>query len=95
MQPDHLLGETALLEEFERTRLDANGSRRRGRCFTLVDEAHGNAHARQFQRSREACRARANDQDRIRHDITPSGSGRGRMRELSFAFRWRICVAVS
>jgi hypothetical protein len=88
---DHLLGQTALLEEFERARLDANGSRRRGKCFTLVDEAYGHSHARQFQRSREAGRPCANNQDRIRHDITPSG---WRMRELSFAFRWRICVAV-
>src|SRR5258708_5879221 len=101
-KPEHLLGQTALLEEFERARLDANGSRRRGRRFTLVDEAYGHSHARQFQRSCEACRARANDQDRIRHDITPSGSGRGKATfralasvELSFAFRWRICVAVS
>jgi len=68
-KPDHLLGQTALLEEFERARLDANGSRRRGWCLTLVDEAYGHSHARQFQRSREAGRPRANDQDRIRHDI--------------------------
>src|SRR5258705_13957130 len=77
-KPDHLLGETALLEEFERTRLDANGSRRRGRCFTLVDEADGHSPARQFQRSHEAGRPCTNDQDRIRHDITPSGPGRAK-----------------
>ena len=77
-KPDHLLGQTALLEEFERARLDANGSRRRGRCLTLVDEAHGHSHARQFQRSREAGRPCTNDQDRIRHDITPPGLGRGK-----------------
>src|ERR671925_498920 len=94
-KPDHLLGQTALLEEFKRARLDADSTRCRGRRFTLVDEAHGNAHARQFQRGRKAGRPCANDQDRIRHDITPSGSGRGRIRDLSFAFRWRICVAVS
>jgi len=55
-KPDHLLGQTALLEEFKRTRLDADCTRCRGRPFTLVDEAHGNAHARQFQRNREASR---------------------------------------
>ena len=40
-EPEHLVGQTALLEEFERARLDADGSRRRGRRFTLVDEAYG------------------------------------------------------
>src|SRR6202011_1304015 len=94
-KPEHLLGETTLLEELEGARLDTNGSRRHGRCFALVDEAYGHSHARQFQRSREACRPRANDQDRIRHDITPSGSRQSDFPrstasiELSFAFRWR------
>jgi hypothetical protein len=91
-KPEHLLGQTALLEEFERARLDANGSRRRGWCLTLVNEAYGHSHARQFQRSSEACRPRANDQDRICHDIIPSGSGRGRIRELSFAFRGQFSL---
>src|SRR5260370_25983502 len=72
-KPDHLLGQTALLEELERTRLDADGARCRGWGLTLVDEARGNAHARQFQRSREAGRPCANDQDRIHHDIAPFG----------------------
>jgi hypothetical protein len=71
---DHLLGQTALLEQFERARLDANGARCRGRRFTLVDQAHGNTHARQFQRSREAGRPSADDQDGIRHDIAPSSA---------------------
>jgi hypothetical protein len=73
-EPHHFVGETALLEEFERARLDAGGAGCRGRSFTLVDEAYRHPHARQFQRSRQACRPRANDQDRIRHDITQSGS---------------------
>ena len=72
-EPDHFVGETTLLEKFERARLDASGARRRGRGFTLVDEAHGNAHPRQFQRSREAGRPCADDQDGIRHDIAPFG----------------------
>ena len=84
-KPEHLLGQTALLEEFERARLDADGSRRRGRRFTLVDEAYAHSHARQFQRSREAGRPSANDQDRIR-------SGRGRIRELSFAFHGQFSL---
>jgi hypothetical protein len=47
-EADHFVGETALLEEFERVRLDAGGARCRGRRFTPVDEVHGNAHTRQF-----------------------------------------------
>src|ERR1700756_3331736 len=42
-KPDHLLGQTALLEEFERARLDADSTRRRGRRFTLVDEAYAHS----------------------------------------------------
>ena len=32
-EPDHFVGETALLEEFERARLDAGGARCRGRAL--------------------------------------------------------------
>ena len=72
-EPDHFVSETTLLEEFERARLDAGGARSRGRGVTLVDQAHGHAHPRQFQRRRKAGRPRAGDQDGIRHDIPPFG----------------------
>src|SRR5260370_35365059 len=48
-KPDHLLGQTPLLEECERARLDPNGSRTRRRGLALCDALPGPHHDREFR----------------------------------------------
>jgi hypothetical protein len=55
-------------------RLDHDSTRCRGQRFTLVDEAHGNAHARQFQRGCEAGRPCTDNQGWIPQDMAPFGN---------------------
>lgn len=61
---DKLVYQATHLEQFQRAGLDADGAGGRRRRVLLVDDSHRKSEARQFDRSRQARRSGADNQDR-------------------------------
>ena len=70
-EADHLLGQAPLLQQLQRSRLHADGAGRPKRLRQLIHDTDANAEAGQFQRRGQAGRSGTNDQDRIRHGMSP------------------------
>lgn len=67
-QAQHLVGRSALLQEFQRALRHAEGPRGGRRIGGLVNQPHRDAEARQLQGRGKASRAGSYDQYRISHD---------------------------
>ena len=70
-EPDQFLGQSALLQQLQRSCLHSDGAGGRRRCGLLVDDAGRDAEAGQFQRGSQPGRPGADDQHRIRHAESP------------------------
>ena len=60
---DHCVGDAPLVQQFDGARLHRQRTRSVRRRAVLVDQAHGNAQARQLQRCGQARRSGADDED--------------------------------